>query len=112
MRSADSMGNTPGDVVKMVNGILYSKGDKVRLKLGQRRSDAADMFIEGKVATIETIYTDYEDKVHIAVTMDEDPGQDLLRDLGIYLSLVVKKWSMYSSIVKIKIAGKYLQFEM
>ena len=84
MRSPDSMGNTPGDLVKMVDGILYSKGDKVRLKLGQRRSDAADMLIDGRIATIEIIYTDYDDKVHIAVTMDDDPGQDMLRDLGIY----------------------------
>jgi hypothetical protein len=84
MRSPDSMGNTPGDVVKTINGILYTKGDKVRLKLGQRRSDAADMLIDGRIATIEIIHTDYDDKVHIAVTMDDDPGQDMLRELGIY----------------------------
>jgi len=84
MRTSDAMGNTPGEVVKMVNGILYSKGDKVRLKLGQRRSDASDMLIDGRIATIEIIHTDYDDKVHIAVTMDDDPGQDMLRDLGIY----------------------------
>jgi len=84
MRSPDAMGNTPGDLVKMVNGILYSKGDKVRLKLGQKRSDAADMLIDGRIATIEIIHTGYDDKVHIAVTMDDDPGQDMLRDLGIY----------------------------
>ena len=84
MRSPDAMGNTPGDLVKMVDGILYSKGDKVRLKLGQKRSDAADMLIDGRIATIEIIHTDYDDKVHIAVTMDDDPGQDMLRDLGIY----------------------------
>jgi len=84
MRTSDAMGNTPGEVVKMVNGILYSKGDKVRLKLGQRRSDASDMLIDGRLATIEIIHTDYDDKVHIAVTMDDDPGQDMLRDLGIY----------------------------
>jgi len=84
MRTSDAMGNAPGEVVKIVNGILYSKGDKVRLKLGQRRSDASDMLIDGRIATIEIIHTDYDDKVHIAVTMDDDPGQDMLRDLGIY----------------------------
>jgi len=84
MRTSDAMGNAPGEVVKIVNGILYSKGDKVRLKLGQRRSDASDMLIDGRLATIEIIHTDYDDKVHIAVTMDDDPGQDMLRDLGIY----------------------------
>jgi hypothetical protein len=78
------MNDSPGELVKMVNGILYSKGDKVRLTLGQRRSDAADMLLNDRIATIEIIYTDYEDNVHIAVTMDDDPGQEMLRDLGIY----------------------------
>lgn len=84
MRAADLLGDAPGDRVKMVNGVLYSKGDKVRLKLGQRRSDAGDMFLDGRIATIEIIHTDYDDKVHIAVTMDDDPGQDMLREMGIF----------------------------
>ena len=84
MRAPGTMGDTPGEVVKMIDGILYSKGDKVRLKLGQRRSDASDMFLNNRIATVEIIYTDYEDQVHLAVTMDDDPGQDMLRDLGIY----------------------------
>ncbi|MEP6513944.1 MAG: hypothetical protein ABJA79_08745 [Parafilimonas sp.] len=85
MRSPDAMGNTPGDVVKMVNGILYSKGDKVRLRLGKRRSDASDMLLNNRIATIEIIYTDYDDNVHLAVTIDDDPGQEMKRDLGLYL---------------------------
>jgi hypothetical protein len=84
MRAPGTMGDTPGEVVKIIDGILYSKGDKVRLKLGQRRSDAADILLNNRIATIEIIYTDYEDKVHIAVTMDDDPAQDMLRDLGIW----------------------------
>ena len=84
MRAMGLMNDSPGELVKMVNGVLYSKGDKVRLKLGQRRSDAADILLNDRVATIEIIYTDYEDNVHIAVTMDDDPGQEMLRDLGIY----------------------------
>jgi len=84
MRTTGLMNDMPGELVKMVNGILYSKGDKVQLRLGQRRSDASDILLNDRVATIEIIYTDYEDKVHIAVTMDDDPGQEMLRDLGIY----------------------------
>ena len=84
MRSPDAMGELPGELVKTIDGVLYSKGDKVRLKLGKRRSDASDMFLDGKIATIEIIHTDYDDNVHLAVTMDDDPGQDMLRDLGIY----------------------------
>jgi hypothetical protein len=84
MRASDAMGDTPGEVVKMVDGILYSKGDKVRLKLCQRRADAADILLNDRIATIEIIHTDYEDKIHLADTMDDDPGQDMLRELGIY----------------------------
>lgn len=85
MRSPNTAGETPGEVVKMINGILFSKGDKVRLKLGKRRSDAADILFDGKIATIEVIHTDYDDNVHLAVTLDDDPGQDLHRDLGLYM---------------------------
>ncbi|MEP6616309.1 MAG: hypothetical protein ABJA57_06995 [Ginsengibacter sp.] len=84
MRNSGLMNDSPGDLVKMVNGVLYSKGDKVRLRLGKRRSDAADFLLNGRIATIEVIYTDYDDKIHFAVSMDDDPGQDMLRDLGIY----------------------------
>jgi hypothetical protein len=84
MRGPAAMGDTPGELVKLIDGTLFSKGDKVRLKLGQRRSDAGDMLLDNRIATIEIIYTDYEDNVHLAVTIDDDPGQDLLRDLGIY----------------------------
>lgn len=85
MRSPGVAGEVPGEVVKMINGILYSKGDKVRLKLGQRRADAYDILLNEKIATIEVIYTDYGDNIHLAVTMDDDPGQDMQRDLGMYL---------------------------
>lgn len=84
MRTPDAIGKAPGDVVKEVDGILYSKGDKVRLKLGKRRSDASDILLNGRIATIEIIYTDYDNNAHIAVTMDEDPGQEMQRELGIY----------------------------
>ena len=85
MRSTGLREDTPGELVKMIDGILYSKGDKVKLNLGKRRSDTSDIFLNGKIATIEVIHTDYDDNIHIAVTIDDDPGQDLLRELGMYL---------------------------
>jgi len=85
MRSVQFDAQQPGEDRAVVNGVEYKKGDKVRLKLGQRRSDSADFLLNGKVATIETIYRDYDDSVYIAVTMDDDPGQDMQRDLGRYL---------------------------
>ena len=85
MRAAGLMNDAAGDTIKIIDGIEYRKGDKVRLKLGQRRTDAIDMLMDNKIATIEIIYTDYEDKFHIAVTLDDDPAQDLRHDLGLYL---------------------------
>lgn len=84
MRSNLNMEDIPGDVIKIINGIKYQKGDKAILRLGQRRSDASDILLDGKIVTIEVIYTDYNDQYHIAVTMDDDPGQEMLRELGIY----------------------------
>ena len=85
MRAAGLMDDAPGEVVKLIDGILYSKGDKVRLKLGKRRSDTSDLFLNDRIATIEVIHTDYEDRIHLAVTIDDDPGQDMQRELGMYL---------------------------
>lgn len=85
MRSTGLREDTPGEVVKMIDSVLYSKGDKIKLNLGKRRSDSSDIFLNGRIATIEVIHTDYEDKIHFAVTIDDDPGQDLQRELGMYL---------------------------
>lgn len=58
-------------------------GDRVRLR-PQRRADIFDMALDGKTATVEAIEQDFEDRIHLAVTVDEDPGQDLglLRQTG------------------------------
>ena len=39
----------------------------------------------GRSATIERILIDYDDHVHICVTVDDDPGQELMRDIGRFL---------------------------
>jgi len=31
------------------------------------------------------LYIDYDDRVHLAVTVDDDPGQQLMRETGRYL---------------------------
>lgn len=85
MRATGLMDDKPGDDLKIIEGIEYRKGDKVKLKLGQRRSDTSDIMINGKTATIEIIYTDYEDQSYIAVTLDDDPGQQMQRELGRFL---------------------------
>jgi hypothetical protein len=51
-------------------------GDQVRL-WPKQGADIMDLALAGKVATIEAIERDYDDKVHLAVVVDDDPGRDL-----------------------------------
>lgn len=85
MKAVGLMADRPGEERICVAGVEFARRDKVRLRLGQRRSDAADLLLDGRVATIETIYRDYDGKVYLGVTMDDDPGQDMQRELGRYL---------------------------
>jgi hypothetical protein len=62
-----------------VDGVDLKPGDRVRLRpLG--RSDIMDIALEGKTATIEAIEQDFEDRIYLAVTVDDDPGKDLGQD--------------------------------
>ena len=36
-----------------------------------------DIALKDKVAIVEAIETDFEDRVHVAVTIIDDPGRDL-----------------------------------
>lgn len=85
MRAAALMSDSAGDIQKIIAGIEYKRGDKVRLKLSGRGTDAMDLLMDDKIATIEIFFTDYEDNLHVAVTLDDDPGQEMRRDLGLYL---------------------------
>jgi hydrogenase maturation protease len=51
-------------------------GDRVRLR-PQRGGDIFDIALAGQTATIEAIEQDYEDRIHLAVILDDDPGRDL-----------------------------------
>ena len=49
--------------------------------------DVMDIALAGKVAIVEAIEQDYEDKVHLSVTLEDDPGRDEgLADGGIEIS--------------------------
>jgi hypothetical protein len=73
-----------GEHEAVVDGVLYRRGDTVRLRPGHGHG-AQDHLLEGHTATIERIYIDYDDAIHLCVTVDDDPGQELMRDIGRYL---------------------------
>lgn len=53
-----------------------TRGDRVRLR-PRHRADIFDMTLDGMMATVETIEEDYEGRVYVAVTINDDPGRDL-----------------------------------
>ncbi|MFZ0731244.1 MAG: hypothetical protein WAM79_02855 [Candidatus Sulfotelmatobacter sp.] len=67
--------NTPVKSVT-VFGCAVKPGDRVRL-WPQRSADIMDMALKGKVAIVEAIERDFDDRVHLAVVLDDDPGRDL-----------------------------------
>ena len=69
----------------VVAGVTVAKGSRVRLRPGQRRADAQDMFLAGRLATVEAVFLDVDGDRHLAVTLDEDPAADLQRWHGRYL---------------------------
>jgi hypothetical protein len=73
-----------GEPLIEVGGATFRRGAKVRLNPGPGAAPQDGVWA-GRVATIERIYRDYEDGVHLAVTVDDDPGQELMRDIGRYL---------------------------
>jgi hypothetical protein len=51
-------------------------GDRVRLT-PRGRADILDLALAGKTATVDAIEQDYDGRVYLAVTVDDDPGKDL-----------------------------------
>ena len=60
-----------------VEGAELRVGDRVRLQPRQHGADAFDIILRGKTATIAAIEQDYENRLHLAVTIDDDPGADI-----------------------------------
>lgn len=57
-------------------------GDKVRLRPKRQRSDAQDVLLAGRTATIEAVRQDVDGQEYLAVTIDEDPAAELHRWKG------------------------------
>ena len=76
MNDWNPLDDKPGLEFVRVGDVDIKPGDRVRLwPLG--RADILDLAMEGKVATIESIEWDFENRIYLAVTLDDDPGRDL-----------------------------------
>jgi hypothetical protein len=67
-----------------VDGVCFRRGSKLTIRPGPD-ADLHARMLDGRVATIERIMIDYDGKTHLGVTIDGDPGQELLRDSGRFL---------------------------
>jgi hypothetical protein len=59
-----------------VFGVTVRTGDRVRLR-PSKTADIMDLALTGKIAIIEAIERDFEDNLHLAVVVEDDPGRDL-----------------------------------
>jgi hypothetical protein len=59
-----------------VFGVELRTGDRVRL-WPQKSADIMDMALKGKVAILEAIESDFDNQIHLAVVLEDDPGRDL-----------------------------------
>jgi hypothetical protein len=73
-----------GEHEATVGGVTYRPGDTVVLRPGPGRN-AQDHLVQGRRATVERIYVDFDGRVQLAVTVDDVPGQDIMRDIRRYL---------------------------
>jgi hypothetical protein len=75
---------TPGEHELELGAHRIKLGDKVVLRPGTE-GDVYDKMLHGRTATVERIYMGYDDRAYLGVTVDDDPGQELLRETGRYL---------------------------
>ena len=59
-----------------VDGVQIGRGSRVVLR-PRSGGDVMDRALAGKSAVVESIHEDLDGRVHLAVTVEDDPGQDL-----------------------------------
>ncbi|MEU9589225.1 hypothetical protein AB0D84_05745 [Streptomyces sp. NPDC048193] len=69
----------------LVDGRPVRAGSRVVLRPRLRHTDAQDLFLDGRRALVEAVLHDVDGGVHIAVTVEDDPGADIRREQGRYL---------------------------
>jgi hypothetical protein len=74
--AADASVSPDTDAI-IVAGRRIARGSLVTLRPGVRRSDAQDMFLDGRPARVEAVLLDVDDTAYLAVSLTDDPDQDL-----------------------------------
>ncbi|MEU0674721.1 hypothetical protein ABZ330_17845 [Streptomyces sp. NPDC006172] len=82
---ASDAGFDPARDRVLVDGRTLGAGSRVTLRPGLRRTDAQDLFLQGRTARVEAVLHDVDGAVHLAVTVEGDPGADIRREQGRFL---------------------------
>lgn len=82
---ASDAGFDPAQDRVVVEGQVLGAGSRVELRPGRRRTDAQDLFLAGRAARVEAVLHDVDGGVHLAVTVEDDPGADIRREQGRFL---------------------------
>ncbi len=69
--------------LRQASKLEFREGDRVRLH-PCRKADIFDIALDGKIAVVESVERDFEDNIHLAVTVEDDPGRDfgIARQIG------------------------------
>ena len=93
---SDSAFDPAADTV-IVGGVEVGAGTRVRLR-PSRRADAHDLFLAGLTAVVAGVFNDVDGGVHIAVTLDDDPGSAELAWQGRYLYFQADELELLSDV--------------
>ncbi|HET9073704.1 MAG TPA: hypothetical protein VFN48_03925 [Solirubrobacteraceae bacterium] len=77
-------GMSVGEASADVHGQTFRRGGKVIIRPGVA-ADLQARMLAGRTATIERIMTAYDGRIHLGLTVDDDPGQGLMRETGRFL---------------------------
>ena len=66
----------------LVGGTRVSAGSRVRLHPRRHGTDAQDVFLAGRTATVDRVLHDVDGSRFVAVTVDDDPAAELNADHG------------------------------
>jgi len=74
----------PGEREVTFDGVTYKRGDKVILH-PPPSADVYDKMLDGRTATIHRLFLRVDDRLHLGVTIDDDPMQEILGESGRFL---------------------------
>ncbi len=93
---SDSAFDPAADTV-IIRGVEVGAGTRVRLH-PSRRADAHDLFLAGLTAVVAGVFNDVDGGVHIAVTLEDDPGSAELAWQGRYLYFQADELELLSDV--------------